>query len=121
MTAPFMLPGGTGWGMWGPFQYIRGRLAFMKAELEITDAQERLWEVFVEALRDFLKSRSRPSVEGPARPAARPERLAILERDLASDLESLRQWKAIIETFYAGLSEEQRRGADQLLTQLFGV
>jgi len=55
------------------------------------------------------------------RPAALPERLAMLERDLASDLESLRQWKAIIETFYAGLSEEQRRAADQLLTQLFGV
>ena len=49
-----------------------------------------------------------------------PERLAMRERDLASDLEALRQWKAIIETFYAGLSEEQRRGADQLLTQLFG-
>ena len=43
------------------------------------------------------------------------------ERDLASDLESLRQWKAIVETFYAGLSEEQRRGADQLLKQQFGA
>jgi len=49
-----------------------------------------------------------------------PERLAMRERDLASDLESLRQWKVIIETFYTGLSEEQRRGADQLLTLLFG-
>ena len=97
----------------------------MKAELEITDAQERMWEDFAEALRDFLKARSRPRIEGAVRlaalPAALPERLAMLERDLASDLESLRQWKAIIETFYAGLSEEQRRGADQLLTQLFGV
>jgi len=107
--------------MWGPVQYIKGRLAFTKAELEITDAQERLWEVFAEALRDFLKTRSRPSIEGPARPAALPERLAMLERDLASDLESLRQWKAIIETFYGGLTEEQRRGADQLLTRLFRV
>jgi hypothetical protein len=91
------------------------------AELEITNAQDRLWEDFAEALRDFLKARSRPSIEGPVRPAALPERLAMLERDLASDLESLRQWKAIIETFYAGLCEEQRQAADQLLTQLFGV
>jgi hypothetical protein len=121
MNAPYIPPGGTGWGMWGPVQYIKGRLAFMKAELEITDAQERLWEDFAEALRDFLKARSRPRIEGAVRPAALPERLAMLERDLASDLESLRQWKAIIETFYAGLSEEQRRAADQLLTQLFGV
>jgi hypothetical protein len=36
-------------------------------------------------------------------------------------LKSLRQWKAIIETFYAGLGEEQPRASDQLLTQLFGV
>jgi hypothetical protein len=122
MTAPYIPPRGMGWGMWAPVEYIKGRLAFMKVELEITDAQqERLWEVFAEALRDFLKARSRPNIEGPVRPASLPERLAMLERDLASDLESLKQWKAIIETFYAGLSEEQRRGADQLLAQLFGV
>ena len=82
--------------------------------------QEQLWEVFAEALRDFLKARSRPGIGGPSGAAALPERLAMRERDLASDLEALRQWKAIIETFYTGLSEEQRRGADQLLTQLFG-
>ena len=106
--------------MWGPVQYVKGRLAFMKAELEISDAQEQLWEVFAEALRDFLKARSRPGIGGRAGTAELPERLAMRERDLASDLESLRQWKVIIETFYTGLSEEQRRGADQLLTLLFG-
>jgi hypothetical protein len=71
-------------------------------------------------LRDFLKARSRPGIGGPAGAAGLPERLAMRERDLAFDLESLRQWKVIIETFYTGLSEEQRRGADQLLTLLFG-
>ena len=65
-------------------------------------------------------SRSRPDIRGPAEPAALPERLAMREQQLASDLELLRQWKSIVETFYVGLSEEQRRGADQLLTQLFG-
>ena len=106
--------------MWGAVQYLKGRLAFMKAELEISDAQEQLWEIFADALRDFLKSRSRPGIAGEAGAATLPERLAMRERDLASDLESLRQWKAIIETFYAGLRDEQRRGADQLLTHLFG-
>jgi hypothetical protein len=54
------------------------------------------------------------------RPSGLSERLAMRERNLASELESLRNEKAIIETFYAGLSEEQRRRADQLLAQLFG-
>jgi hypothetical protein len=121
MAAPRIPPGGTGWGAWGSAHYIKGRVAFMKAELEITDAQERLWEVFAEALRDFLKAGSRSRVEGSTRATALPERLAIQERDLASNLEALRQWKAIIETFYAGLSEQQRRGADELLKHLFGA
>ena len=81
---------------------IRGRLAFMKAEFEISNAQEQLWEAFAEALRDFLKARSRPDIGGPVGTAGLPERLAMRERDLTSDLESLRQRKAIIETFYAG-------------------
>jgi hypothetical protein len=29
--------------MFGPVQYVKGRLAFMKAELEISDAQEQLF------------------------------------------------------------------------------
>jgi hypothetical protein len=120
LASSYKPSGGTGSGMWGPVQYLKGRLAFMKAELEISDAQEQLWKVFSEALRDFLKTRSRSDTGGQAEPAALPERLAMRERELASDLELLRQWKSIIEAFYAGLNEEQRPGADQLLTQLFG-
>lgn len=32
---------------------LRGRLAFMKAEFEISDAQEQLWEAFAEAFGIF--------------------------------------------------------------------
>jgi len=52
-------------GNLGPVHYIRDRLAFMKAEFEISNAQEQLWEAFAEALRDFLKARSRPDIGGP--------------------------------------------------------
>jgi hypothetical protein len=53
MAAPYKPPGGPGWGIWGPVHYIRGRLAFMKAEFEISDAQEQLWEAFAEAFGIF--------------------------------------------------------------------
>ena len=43
----------------------------MKAELDISDTQEQLWEVFAEALRDFLKARSGPGIGGPAGAAAK--------------------------------------------------
>jgi hypothetical protein len=120
MAAPHGASGWMGWAMQGPVQHFKGRLAFLKAELDISGAQDQLWEVFAEAIRDFLKARPRPNIEGPVRPSGLPERLAMRERNLASELESLRNEKAIIETFYAGLSEEQRRRADQLLAQLFG-
>jgi hypothetical protein len=68
-----------------------------------------------------LKAGSRPRIEGSAGAAALPERLEVREKDLISDLEALRQWMAIIETFYARLSEQQRRGADELLNDLFGA
>jgi hypothetical protein len=119
-VAPHRLPGAQIWGMSVPVQHVKGRLAFVKAELEISDAQDQLWDVFAEALRDFLQARSRPRSADPAGASGLPERLAMREQDLASELESLRQWKAIVETFYAGLSTVQRRHADQLLTQLFG-
>src|SRR5215467_8935738 len=77
VTAPHIPPGGTGWGAWGSVHYIKGRLAFMKAELEITDMQERLWEVFAEALQDFLKAGSRPRSKSSAGATALPERLAM--------------------------------------------
>jgi hypothetical protein len=42
MAPPSRPQGGIGWGMWGPVQYVKGRLAFMKAELDISDTQEQL-------------------------------------------------------------------------------
>ena len=73
------------------------------------------------SLHGVVKAGSRPRIEGSARAAALPERLAMREKDLVSDLESLRQWMAIIETFYARVSGQQRRGADELLKYLFGA
>jgi hypothetical protein len=35
----------------------------MKAELEISDAQEQLWEVFAEALRIFWRPGPDPALE----------------------------------------------------------
>jgi LTXXQ motif family protein len=41
--------GGMGMGM--PFEHVEGRIAFLKAELKITDAQAPQWNAFAETLR----------------------------------------------------------------------
>jgi Lon protease-like protein len=103
------------------------RLAFLKAELDITDAQTALWDWFAEAARDLVKAAARrgshPGIGVP--PARMPPvllvRLAMREGLLAEQLEVVREWKAVIEPFYAALSEAQKAGADRLMMPLFAV
>jgi hypothetical protein len=48
---------GMGMGMGGmPFEHVEGRIAFLKAELKITDAQAPQWNAFAETLRSNAMS-----------------------------------------------------------------
>ncbi|MCC7482149.1 MAG: Spy/CpxP family protein refolding chaperone [Hyphomicrobiales bacterium] len=42
-------------GGMGMTEHVEGRIAFLRAELQITDAQAKLWEAFADALRDNAK------------------------------------------------------------------
>jgi hypothetical protein len=70
--------------------------------LGVTDEQIADVEAVLPSCIPLIESaprlHSRPDIGGPAGTAGLPERLAMRERDLASDLGSLRQRKAIIET-----------------------
>ena len=44
-----------GYGMMNPAQHIEGRLAFLKTELKITDAQAPQWNAYADALRANAK------------------------------------------------------------------
>lgn len=98
---------------------IEGRIAFLKTELKITDAQQPLWNAVAEALR--ANARAIAGMQGmmmPARGAAPqtlPQRIEDRERILAARLDALRQLKAALQPLYAALDDTQKRTADQLL------
>lgn len=133
---PGMMGQGMGPGMMDPTQHIEGRLAFLKTELKITDAQMPQWNAFADAARanakragEMRSTMMTGGVMGPgmmmsgeAGPGMTvPERLDRAEKFMDAHLEMLRAMKDPMEKLYASLSEEQKRTADQLMRGPMGM
>ena len=105
-------------GMHG-LQHVEGRLAFTKAELKITDAQLPQWNVFAEAIRTSTASQ-RKALQGMMQttgPGTAPEQI---ERRIAATTTQLDTMKAVLtaaKPLYAVLSDEQKKTADELVTE----
>lgn len=98
---------------------IEGRIAFLRTELKITDAQQSVWSAFAAALRANAPALAgmqgtMMSAQGAA-PQTLPQRIEGHERGLAARLDALRQLKAALQPLYAALDDTQKRTADQLL------
>jgi hypothetical protein len=105
--------------MMGMADHIEGRLAFLKTELKITNAQLAQWNAVADALRgnatqlaDMMKQTSAMTQGNSAQ--ALPQRLDLHERHMAAHLDALRKVKAALLPLYASFSEEQQRAADGL-------
>src|SRR6516225_3206981 len=122
-------PGMPGGGMAGsggmPMMggHVEGRLAFLKTELKITDAQLPLWNAVAAAIRANGKSESEMSgpMMGSMHTGTLPEKLAAREKMMTAHLEALRKFKAAVDPLYAALSDEQKKTADELLIGPMGM
>ncbi|ODT08689.1 MAG: hypothetical protein ABS58_01525 [Mesorhizobium sp. SCN 65-20] len=95
---------------------IEGRIAFLRAELKITDAQETLWVPVAEALRSNASKGGMAATMRPEGAGKRlPQRLADMERMASSHLDALRRLNAAIAPLYEVLEEKQKDTADDLL------
>ena len=94
---------------------IEVRIAFLRGELRITDAQMPAWNSFAEALR----SGRRHLVEARQvfnQPSASPaDHLQQYERHLAARLEALKTARTSFVELYNVLDQTQRRTADDLV------
>ncbi len=117
-------PGMMGGGMFGfadegqIIEFIDGRLAFVKAELKITEQQMPLWNAFADTVRANAKAvNERRELMYSARweQKSLPERLDTQEKILASRLEALRKTSIALKPLYAALDEQQKKVADTLL------
>jgi hypothetical protein len=117
-----MMPGGFGMqdGMIGKMmapEHVEGRIAFLRTELKITDAQQPLWEAVAAALRENAHASAammQQETDAGGLPASLEER----ERQLSARLESLQRLRAAVEPFYASLDEAQKAAADSLMAPM---
>ena len=94
--------------------YLEGRIAFVGAELHLTDAQKPAWDKFAEALRangkrqDSLRGAMRDFMFGN-RTADLEARLDREEQFLSTHLDSVRALKAALAPLVAVLDDRQKQ------------
>ena len=102
---------------------IEGRLASLKTELKITDAQASTWNRFAEAMRAAAGSMNEMYQQmmqsGPA--ATLPARLERREAMLSGHLGRVKALKEALDPLYASLSDEQKKIADSMMIGPMGM
>ena len=115
--------------MMGPaIDRIEGRIAFLRAELNITDAQASAWNTFADAMRTNAKkirevrAATMPQPDaGQQQAPTMAELLDLQERWLAARLEGTRALKSAVANLYGTLSEDQKKTANELLAPQMGM
>lgn len=105
-------------------EHIEGRLAFIKAELKITDTQAQQWNAFAEAVRGNAGSMAemRKSMMGSqGAPATLPERLAREDKLVAAHLAALKKTEEAVAQLYGVLTDDQKKVADTIVVGPMGM
>ena len=98
--------------------FTEGRIAFIKAELGITDAQRSAWDGYVQALKTNLASmqamhqQMRTSFEAKSPVERLDARIAAMDGRLSA----LKEMKPALVKLHDTLDAKQRAAADELLT-----
>ncbi|WP_027550958.1 Spy/CpxP family protein refolding chaperone [Bradyrhizobium sp. Cp5.3] len=117
--------GGDGMGGMETIDRVEGRIAFLRTELKITDAQQSAWNAFADALRTNAKTlgdmRSSMMSQQSAGSPDLVEKLTLQEKWLVARLEGTRAMKSALSTLVATFSDEQKKTADELLAPQMGM
>ncbi|GAB4358465.1 MAG: hypothetical protein Kow0026_19450 [Oricola sp.] len=130
-----MMPG-WGWGDgpvmgFGPdamLDRIDGRLAFLKTELKITEAQSAAWDEMAETIKTtaeahnaLMQSMMEQMRNGDYDKMPLPERLDLRASHMEAQLDQLKALKASVDKLYAVLDEEQKKAADEIVLPTMGM
>ncbi|MHC2618321.1 hypothetical protein ACVIW2_000353 [Bradyrhizobium huanghuaihaiense] len=117
---------GDGMGGMETIDRVEGRIAFLRTELKITEAQTSAWNTFADALRTNAKTLGgmRGSMMMPQQGTGSPdlvEKLSLQEKWLAARLDGTRAIKSALSNLAGMFSEEQKKTADELLAPHMGM
>jgi hypothetical protein len=104
--------------------HIEGRLAYIKAELKITEGQEPLWSAYAAAARDnanAMRAHCTIMSRRSGSAASLPDRLEQHEQLMAAQLDAVRAMDKLLKPLYAALSDSQKQTADQLFWGPMGM
>lgn len=96
---------------------VDGRLAYLKGELDITDAQNEAWEGYVDAVkgRVGVMQGMRQSMMDAMQKGSAIERMDVRIKSMEAMVEAMKAVKPATEKLYAVLNNEQKKVADQLI------
>ena len=106
---------------------VEGRIAFLRTELRITEAQTSAWNAFADALRlnakklDEVRASMMPRGTGQQQAPTIVERLDLQEQWMLARLEGTREIKVALSKLYATLSDDQKKSANELLAPHMGM
>lgn len=101
-----------------PGRHVEGRIAFLKAELKITDSQAPLFERVAQAMRDNVKEMAQLRDQRRAdrdKPKSAVESLETRARFGEIRMQQTQRFLAAFKPLYTDLSDEQKKTADGLL------
>ena len=104
-----------------PSDHIEGRIAYLHAELQITEAQMPAWTEFANVLRANAKRIAEVQKSPQRTTTTAADRMDDQERWLAARMESVRALKPAYTKLYAALDDKQKKIADELLAPHMGM
>jgi predicted lipid-binding transport protein (Tim44 family) len=128
MMGPGMMSGAMGGGMMemmancqmigGGASHAEGRVAFLRAELAISDAQKAVWEAYAAQIKKNMQGmQDMQSMMMSMMNAKTPvDRISARIAAMDKRAQALKEIKPTLEALYASLSAEQKGKADQVLT-----
>jgi LTXXQ motif family protein len=127
-TMGMMGMAGAGMGGMATIDRVEGRIAFLRTELKITEAQTSAWNAFAEALRANAKKvgevRGSMMAQMNAAQQQAPtlvDRLGLQEQWLAARLEGTRAIRSAVTALYSVLSDDQKKTANEILAPHMGM
>lgn len=102
-----------------PEQRAEAYIADLKAKLQITDAQEPQWDAVATVIRDNAKQAEE---RYNARQTAAPDQTAVDDLKNYADMaaahaDGVKRLETAFETFYNGLSDDQKKNADKVFAE----
>ena len=113
---------GSGMAMM-PGQHIEGRIAFLKTELGLTEAQLPQWNAFADAMRESARSMQAAMTAnmGAGMLTTAPARSDAMIAMMTARLESMKKVSEAGKALYAVLTDEQKKSADDLMMSRMGM